>query len=120
MGRRRAQKRPELDGKWGWLAVAAAVRYAPANPRRPGAGPQRRATHSTQRGLLDAECGPAARRRETIVLALRHADAESTTRARLHPVTPSQRRFSISLHDLHLLLAQTRTDGQGRRPPARR
>ena len=35
------------------------------HPRRPGAGPQRRATHSTQRGLLDAECGPAARRRET-------------------------------------------------------
>ena len=24
--------RPALDGKWGWLAVAAAVRYAPTNP----------------------------------------------------------------------------------------
>ena len=45
-----------------------------------------------------------------------HADA----RARLHPVTPSQRRFSISLHDVHVLLAQTRAHGQGRRPPARR
>ena len=47
--------RPALDGRGGWLAVAAAVRYAPATPRRRGAGPQRHATHSTQRGPREGE-----------------------------------------------------------------
>ena len=106
-------------------APRAGERRTAARPRarrRPAAREARQGEKKSSRqraARAPRESEPKRAARAATVAARRRGERESTPREpRLHPVT-TQGRPRAALHDLHVLLAEARADGQGCRKTAR-